>query len=245
MRFKLEVTLRCPAILQGFNTLESLLAAAVHEQTGAIREEALAQVPIARDGDVWQASAVFFEGFYGYGDQTTIRRRRNSETGPDYYEGRGREGKKGQWFLDQGTGAYKALLNAYRTPLCRRLVWFADGDADACERLLYSLQSIGKRRGQGFGEIDDVIAFETNESPLVDSRGLVLRPIPLEMLTGVAGAAHQDKQTCDLVAWRHPFWDDGARTICAVPGTQNLDHINQARAASRPSAAQVLEDFFA
>lgn len=239
-KFRIEVTLRCPGIFDGLNTLESLLSAAIHEQTGLQRENALALVPLEKVGDLWQCSALYYEGFYGNGEEAIIRHRRRSETGADFYEARQRRSKFGQWHVDQKTGDYKTLFNLYKTTLCRRLVWFASGDADKCQRLLYSLQAIGKRRKQGYGEIEDVMTFPTDESPVVDARGMVRRPIPLQHLASVPGALASEKQTLELVAWRHPFWD-GERTVCAVPDSQYLDFVMK---ASGIHPAQP-KDFFA
>lgn len=230
-RFKIELFLRCPGIFDGFNTLESLLAAAIHEQTGLQRESALAHVPLVRLGDLWMASGMYFSGYVGQTEQVITRARRRSEIGPDYFEGRQRKSKLGRWHVDQGSGDFKRLYSTYHATECRRLVWYAEGDPEACQDLLLSLQAIGKRRGQGFGEIESCQVHLSNVSAIIDARGLVRRPIPLTMLGLVEGAADAKLQRIAVEAWKHPFWDC-ERVACAVPDYPMLDYPEHQRDSS-------------
>lgn len=205
--FRLEVKLATPVILQGYLTLESLLAAAVYEETGLMRDEALAQVPIkfqeTTEGKLWHASAFFYGSAPRFIPHTIIRRRRRDEIGPDFYDGNTRM-RKDPYGITQDTGDYKALLNEYKSTDAQSLVWYATGDAERCAGLVASLGGLGKRRGEGFGQIADVSVRATNAGSLVCKKGLVMRPISLPMLTHVAGAVTD--QRFENVVDRHPAW---------------------------------------
>lgn len=217
--------MKSAAIIQGPLTLESLLAAAVNEATGRIRDEALANVPIdtidAGGTRLWMASGVFFAGAVRRTSEIIIRRRHFTEIGPDFYEPNARARKRDPYEIDQTNGNYKALMNTYPAIQANRLVWFARGDAQACAELVSSLMWIGKRRGQGFGEIDKVQVQEVNENPLVDAHGMVRRPIPADLLAQVPGAAPAQAQRLARVPCQHPTWAHPP-VLCAVPQSLEL-----------------------
>lgn len=241
--FRLEAELKSAAIIQGALTLESLLAAAVNEATGRIRDEALSEVPIdtidAAGSRLWMASGVFFGGSVRRASATIVRKRRFTEIGPDFYEPNARARKLDPYRIDQSEGDYKALMNAYPTVKADRLVWFARGDAQACAQLLRSLMWIGKRRGQGFGEIGPVEVHEVDESPLVDAHGMVRRPVPVDQLDHVPGAAPLQAQRLARVPFEHPTWAHPP-VLCAVPHSQGLT----VGAATRPSHEPRKEVFY-
>lgn len=217
--FRLEVTLKSSAIIQGPLTLESLCAASVFESTGLMREEALALVPIASEMvngfRVWQASSVCFEGHIRRGIEVIPRRLRRSEIGPEFFDGNSRVRKGDPWGVEQGKGNYKALLNSYPTIQAERLVWVASGDAHACAEMIRDLMFIGKRRGQGFGQISSVSLMPSLEHPVIDINGFVRRPIPVEMLSYLTAAKPESEQKIAFVPVSHPTWASPA-IRCAV-----------------------------
>ena len=59
-RFVVRAELESPIIVNGWLTLDSLLAGIVFEQTGDI-DAAHERLPLARSDDLWHASAALFE----------------------------------------------------------------------------------------------------------------------------------------------------------------------------------------
>lgn len=219
--------MKTEAIIRGALTLESLLAAAVFEQTGKMREDALDLVPIERTTDhgFWLASSVFYGGKVTHDNTSIIRRRRRDETGPDFYDANTNVRKNSDpYAVEQGRDDLKALMHEYPTVHAEKLVWFARGAAEQCRRMLESLTFIGKRRGQGFGEISSVAVTTVDEHPLLDACGMVRRPIPVTQLSLISGAAAQDKQRLAYAATAHPFWGSDA-ALCAIPPEADLRQI--------------------
>ena len=220
--------LKTPAIIQGHLTLESLLAAAVYERTGLMREGALEKVPVSfiqhGEDKVWLASSAFLEGCVRRDRTTIIRRRTRNEMGPGFYEPNLRARKVDPFFVDQSQGDFKALLNTYPTYEAERLVWYFVGEAEQCADMVGSLMFIGKRRGQGFGEIGDVQIREVDENPIVDAMGMVRRPIPVHLLDLIEGAAPLNTQTVLFTVAQHPAY--GHQPVqCAVPPSNVLKFV--------------------
>lgn len=224
--FRMDVKLKTPAIIQGHLTLESLLAAAVYERTGLMRDEALAKVPLTSinhgDDKIWMASSVFLEGGVRRDRTTIIRRRTRDEMGPDFYEPNMRARKVDPFFVDQSKGDFKALLNTYPTYAADQLVWYFEGVSSQCAELIASLAFIGKRRGQGFGEIGDVLVRAVDENPIVDANGIVRRPIPVHLLPLIQGSAPKDRQKVLFTVAQHPFYGHKP-VLCAVPPSNVLE----------------------
>lgn len=222
--FRLEVKLATPVILQGYLTLESLLAAAVYQETGEMQDAALSKVPIESSptpaGQLWHASSFFYGSPPRFTPHTIIRRRRRDEIGAAFYDPNPRM-RKDPYGITQGAGDYKALLNEYRSTIVESLVWYATGDAQKCIDLALALGAIGKRRGEGFGEIAGVSVQATQANPLVADNGTVMRPIPESMLAFLPGAT--SLQRFENVVDRHPGWLHNP-VKCAVPPNRIDDH---------------------
>lgn len=216
--FKLSVQMKSAVIIHGPLTLESLLAAATHEKSGATREQALSDVPISTatvaGRRLWLSSGVMYQGTMRYRQETIIRRRRGDEVGEEFYDANPRQ-RKDPWAIDQARGRHKALLNTYLAWQADTLVWLADGNPERCADLLRSLMFIGKRRGQGFGEIGYVQWSYADDNPIVAPDGSVRRPVPIAMLPFLSGALPAEKQNIAHTACNHPFWDSQAEA-CAV-----------------------------
>lgn len=223
--FVLVAKLASPAIIQGSFTLEGLLAAAVFERTGKMRDDALARVPLTSKqpndeagARLWLASAVHYLGHVAIAEETILRRRRRDETGPDFYLGNPRARKTCPFAIEQSRDDYKALLNSYSSTYCEALVWFGHGDAQQCADLIESLAFIGKRRGQGFGQISEVSVRQFAADPVIRPDGMVRRPIPASWLAMLEGAAPIERQRQAFVSAHHPVWAHPAE-LCAVPGS--------------------------
>ena len=211
--------MRGEAIIQGNLTLESLLAACVYEETGWMREDALARVPIARtdtpQGDVWSASSVMADGPYKFGEHVVVRGRSFTEMGPEFYDPNPRARIDG-WAVEDRKGPFMRLLVPYPTLSASRLVWYACGDPVECERLLKTQNWIGKRRGSGMGEVAGFKIEAWNGNPVVDAQGRVRRPIAVRKLPYVEGALPEKLQRKIQTVDNHPSWLHEPE-LCAVP----------------------------
>jgi hypothetical protein len=198
--YEITALLKTPIIATDFSlSLDSLLAAAVHQENGSIKHDALAQVPIKRsirqlngaDFVLYHASCVFFTAPVIFTEETFVRSRRLSEMGPEFYDGekiRNTKNNKGKpkdtlnFDFSQKNGDWKSLLNVYRVVTAPALVWFVETDnPERIVELLSSMGFIGKRRGQGFGELGLITYRAIDHAATHDANGLPLRPIPEEI----------------------------------------------------------------
>lgn len=211
--------MKTPAILQGHLTLESLLAACVNQETGKMRDEALADVPIeSREtpaGRLWLASSAMVDGRYKVSEHTVVRGRNFSETGPQFYEPNPRA-RIDQYACEQDKGDFKRLMNVYPLVEASRLVWYAKGDAEEILRLLNTQLWIGKRRASGWGEVSDYQCLPWEGDTLTDTQGMVRRPLSLEKLQHVQGALPAERQRVIYTTDEHPSWA-AVPCLCAVP----------------------------
>ena len=218
--FRVALHMRMPAIIQGELPLESLLASCVHERHGAMRDEALTLVPIdsidTPDGKIWMASSVMFDGKVRSSTHTFVRGRHFTEIGNDFYDGNPRA-RIDQWAVEQSKGDFIRLMNPYTQVEVDRMVWYATGDMHACEQLMKDhVQWIGKRRGSGMGEVSGVTVTPWHGSPVLDSNGMVRRPIAIRRLRHLSGAMDSTKQRVLQTVDLHPFWLHEPE-LCAVP----------------------------
>jgi CRISPR type IV-associated protein Csf3 len=219
--FKVVIHMKTPAIIQGDLTLESLLAACVHDESGKMRDEALEDVPIASyaaDEDrIWMASSVMFGGRVKIDDHIVVRGRHFSETGPDFYEAIP-GARKDAWAIpgSQTNGQYIRLMNQYPVVEVSELIWLAKGDMARCKELLSTQGWIGKRRGSGFGEVSQITVSSWEGDVLVDKQGKVRRPVAIRKLHHIPGALGKDQQRVISAVDKHPMWLHEPE-LCAVP----------------------------
>lgn len=217
--FRVTAHMKTPAIIRGDLPLESLLAYCVHEETGKIRDEALAQVPLERlqtpAGEIWMCSSAHFDSFARTDEHIVGRGRHFTEIGPDFYDPNPRARIDG-YAIAQENGPFKRLMNPYPVTTTSVLVWYACGDMLACQDLLSSLKWVGKRRGSGFGEIAQLVVEPWDGNPLVDGNGMVRRPVAVAKLPHLAGALPASRQKVIAAAEGHPAWL-GEEELCAVP----------------------------
>lgn len=217
--FRVVAHMKTPALIHGDLPLESLLAACVYNESGAMREDALKQVPIdfmdTPEGKIWLASAAMFDGHLKQTEHIVVRGRHFSEMGPAFYEPNPRARKDG-WAVDQGTGPYKRLMTPYTVYEVSRLVWYATGNIKRCKDLLKTQGWIGKRRGSGFGEVSEYEVLPWTGNPVVDTRGMVRRPVALRKLGYLEGALPRGRQRVINTVDSHPAWLHD-QELCAVP----------------------------
>lgn len=213
--------MKSPAIIQGNLTLESLLAACVHTETGKIRDEALAGVPIESietpAGRIWMASSAMIDGRHKVTQHTIVRGRHFTEVGPEFYDPNPRA-RIDQYACEQDKGDFKRLMNVYPLVEASRLVWYAKGDANEILRLLKTQPWIGKRRASGWGEVDgyECQPWSGNGNPVVDTHGMVRRPVSLAKLAHIQGALPAERQRVIFTTDEHPSWA-AKPCLCAVP----------------------------
>ena len=217
--FRVVAHMKGAAIIQGSLTLESLLAACANEQTGKIRDDALADVPIGYtdtpEGRVWQATSAMVDGKYKTTEHTVVRGRHFTEVGPEFYDPNPRARKDG-WACEDTKGPYMRLLKNYPLIEASRLVWYARGDAARCLELLETQSWLGKRRGSGMGEVAGYTVEAWSGNPVVDTHGMVRRPVALRKLPHVPGALDAKFQRKIHTVDNHPSWAHDAE-LCAVP----------------------------
>lgn len=217
--FCVTAHMKTPAIIRGDLPLESLLAFCVHEATGKIRDEALAEVPLGRlqtpEGPVWMCSSAHFDAFARTDEHTVVRGRHFTEIGPEFYDPNPRARIDG-YAIAQENGPFKRLMNPYPVITTSMVVWYAYGDMQGCQELLSSQKWLGKRRGSGFGEIAQLVVEPWAGDPLVDVNGMVRRPVAVEKLPHLAGALPAARQKVIAAAESHPAWL-GEESLCAVP----------------------------
>ena len=216
--FRVVAHLRSSAIIRGELCLESLLAACVHDTKGLVREQAMAEVPVevlnTPEGPVWLASAAMHYGATRVEEHTVIRSRHFSEIGPDFYDPNPRARKCG-WAVEQKAGDFMTVFNVYPLLQVSKIVWYAKGDMAACRSLLATQGWLGKRRGSGFGEVDQFEVRPWSGNPVVDPNGMVRRPVAVRKLSFLQGALPADRQRVIHAVDVHPFWLNKPE-LCAV-----------------------------
>lgn len=221
--FRLDVTLAVPVVLDGPLLLEGLCAAAVYGRTGLMRDSAMANVPIAVAAIAGLmtplASSYFFDGLVTAGRHTVVRRRRRDEVGPEFYDGAPRARGKDPWEVEQSTGDYLALLRRYQAFDATTVSWVGVGDGEAVADLVRSLHFIGKRRGQGCGQIAAVAYSSVSASalfPLLHADGAVARPLPVAVAQALDVACSPSNARLAQCATEHPAWAHRP-TLCVMP----------------------------
>lgn len=236
--FRIVAHLKTPIILRGTLPLESLLAAAVFEESGLMGEEALAHVPIGKletpEGAVWLASDVMFSGRFRAGQHMVVRGRHFTECGPDFYAPNPRSRIDG-YAVNQGANDFKRLLVTYPEYNVSKLVWYAYGDMKQCLELLSQHQWIGKRRGSGFGEVAQVDAKAWDGNPILKSDGMPLRTIAVKKLPFINGVAAQGDLKVVSRVDGHPSWAHEPE-LCAVPLAMREEELAE---ASVPSGSEI------
>jgi len=230
-----EARLASPLIVQpGSLCLESVLSAAVYEQTGKFGDDAMPHVPLVFSDHagvrIYHASSILFAKPVFYSKETIIRRRRREEIGPDYYSGKKvraskKPSKTNPWSCEQGNGDYKALMNDYRVVNARSVGWFAESeDPEKVADMIMSLSWIGKRRGQGFGQIDAVLVRETKESSaLFDVSGMPRRAIPVDAYLELSGGNGLDGVPVAMSRNYAPSAWSREPLLCAVPSECEIE----------------------
>ena len=228
--FKVTAELATPIILSGesYLTLDALLSGVLFEATGSV-ERALTEIPLDHTHGVWHGSAVFlatcalraaapFKAGLGMLDvengsidrlalKRLIKGKRKGEIAK----------------IDTVRDAYQSTLvfyGAYRTPWA---CWFGCGDIAAVEELLSDLPAIGKKRRQGYGQVEHIdvepIDEDVSLSRVIAGTRTPMRPISLETWGLLYGGAEVGSIGCTRSA---PPYFQGEAQMCAIPPAREV-----------------------
>ena len=192
----------------GYLTLDALLAAVLFERSGDV-DAAHEAVPLARSGGLFHASAAILEPWDSRPVSFVANLRAGHALDPDLLKReRGKVHRKIGRSRRQDFGA---VMNRYAAVAAPEAVWYAEGDAEAAERLLEGVDFIGKRRASGFGEVSRWSFEESELDGVTGPFGEPLRPVPAEMFAGDTSALKVE------AAWRPAYWSPENRAVCYAP----------------------------
>ena len=212
MSDKLIITakLKTPVILGGgYLTLDSLLANLIFETTGDI-EVAHNTVPLVCTDGLFHASAALLEPFGSNGVSFCANMRATHALNPDLLL-KNRHGKIHKQIGLTRRSNFGAVMNSYTAFDAPKIIWSAEGDSEAVNRLLSGVVFIGKRRGSGFGEVSKWDIEKGSLDGVAGPFGEPLRPVPLDMFSGDKSSLKAD------AAWRPAYWRPENRAICYAP----------------------------
>lgn len=209
---RISVRLKSPIIIQGYLTLDALLAALLFEQLGDV-DAAHAAIPVHCEDGLYHASAAIVDP-HGYGPASfAASLRAEHDLNPDWIKKKGVTQKLHRKLGKTRRRDLGMVMSNYQSIYTPTVSWVCTGELSLIKPLLKDLNSIGKKHAQGFGEIEagswEVV--ETEESPLVAPDGSPMRPIPETMFQGDRSYPLQD------VGWRPAYWNPQHRAICYAP----------------------------
>ena len=213
--FKITMSLSTPLVAQegGYMTLDGLLAAIRFESTGDL-ELAHNDLPLRRTQGVWHASAAHLHAWHSGRVGFVANLRAMHDMDLELITRK----KDGQPHTKLGLTRrrdFGAVMNSYKAHAVSAVSWYAQGDADAVERMLQGVAFIGKRRASGFGQVRGLQIEHDELNGVVGHFGEPLRPVPVsiyrEIFGGDAGSLRVD------AAWRPAYWHPDNRAICHVP----------------------------
>lgn len=204
-------------------TLDGLLAyVCLKEEWGevpqklSLTEEELAQseaiwnkrMPLKKhERGYWLASSLFYKPTRAI--QDTQFWKKSWHTADDHLANFGKN--KRQVNVQKGEfKSYKMPINSYHIPEAH--FYFESDNPSELERMFRDeISHIGKKRSQGYGEIDSFKIVETTEKSFESD---ILRPIPLDF-TGF-----KEGHEIQFTAWKPPYWLPSNFAPCLVPSFQ-------------------------
>lgn len=91
----------------------------------------------------------------------------------------------------------------------RKVVFYANGDAEEIEKLLKGLPGLGKKTSIGFGAVKSYKVREIREDWSIVKDGIAMRSIPLEAVELYSEAVP--------MAWKAPYWAKENVAMCVPP----------------------------
>ena len=228
--FQITAELATPLILSGdtYLTLDALLSGTIFEGTGSV-ERALTEIPLDRSHGVWHGSAAFLDSCairtsapFGAGLRT-----RDVDSGSleRLALARIRAGKRrGELAkIDTQRSFYQSTLVHYGAYCTPRVYWFGSGEIEKVEALLREVPAIGKKRRQGYGQVEHIeiesIEEDVSLSRLVRGERQPMRPIVLEAWEALYGTSEVASLGCTRCA---PPYFKGVAQMCAIPPAREV-----------------------
>ena len=209
-RLTITAHLTSPVVFGGgYLTLDALLAALIFERTGDV-DVAHGTVPLANTNGLFHGSAAIFEPFDSRRVSFVANLRAAHTLDPDLLL-KNKGGKVHRKIGPKRRENFGAVMNDYAAFDAPKIVWYAEGDGEAVERLLDGAPFIGKRRGSGFGEVRRWAVEGGDLDGVVGPFGEPLRPVPVEMFAGDRSALKVE------AAWRPAYWHPENRAVCHAP----------------------------
>lgn len=197
-----------PVIVQGWLTLDALLASQLFERTGDV-ERAHADIPLACRHGLWSGSAALFEDAKPVQVKFVAGLRAQHDLDPALI-GRGRGGVM-QAIGSKRRREFGNILSQYPARQVRAVWWFGQGSPDAVRSLLDDVKFVGKKHAQGYGEVVHIDVDVAKCDGIKDGAGYPLRPVPVALWQGKKDAVR------DAETWRPAYFDLSGRALCVVP----------------------------
>ena len=179
MFFKLTLDLATPFYMRNRLTLDGLLSAAVHNQTGKRGTETLEHIPLAQEHGIFKGSSIFCHPRYRHQRFSRVMSLRSErDLSAALFKPNNRGKKYGD--IEQTKGPYKANLDSYDGIESHEVYFWGDGDAERCVFLLeHYILGVGKRANTGAGEIIGIRMQETaRDYSWVTAKSTPARPLP-------------------------------------------------------------------
>lgn len=209
-RFQLTLRLATPLVTGGgYMTLDALLAAILFDQ-GLTVEQAHNQIPLRNTDGLWHGSAAIYESVEVGRQAFVANLRANHDLDPSLLA-RNKKGAIHTKISLKRQREFGAVMNGYRYVTTSSVAWYGEGNVKGVRRLIETVSFIGKRRANGFGEIQSFEIEESDSDGVVGLTGEPLRPVPIEMFSGDDSSIRAD------VAWRPAYWHPENRAFCFVP----------------------------
>ena len=190
-------------------TFDALLAGILFDQLQDV-ELAHSSVPIQCSNGLFHASAAFYEPL----DQSRVafvaNMRADHSLDADLFPKK-KDGSSQRKIGRLRRRDYGAVMNSYDCKFSEQIDWYVVGDRDKIQALVEHISFIGKRRANGFGEVNEWGFEEGALDGLVGMLDEPLRPIPIEMFGGDPKSIKVD------AAWRPAYWHPDNRAICYAP----------------------------
>jgi CRISPR type IV-associated protein Csf3 len=190
-KFALTVKLKCPLVTGGgYMTLDGLLAAILLDESGDL-DYAHSAIPLKNTDGLWHDSAAIYEP-QSKGRQVFVANLRAMHDLDIELVARNKQGKTHKSMGLARRRDFGAVLNTYQLVSTPEITWYGEGDIEQVETLISSISFIGKRRANGYGEIDGFSIDETDLDGVLGFLNEPLRPIPEHMYHGDKSALRAD-----------------------------------------------------
>lgn len=209
-KFELTIKLKSPLVTGGgYMTLDGLLAAILFDESGDV-EHAHSSIPLKNTDGLWHGSAAIYEP-QSMGKQVFVANLRAMHDLEIDLVARNAVGKTHKSLGLSRRRDFGAVLNSYQTITTEIITWYGEGDIAKIKDLMSTISFIGKRRANGFGEIESIDIKESDLDGVLGYINEPLRPIPESLFQGDKSSLRAD------AAWRPAYWHPDNRAICYVP----------------------------